>query len=143
MKKRPSRRLLYIDSNVFIYPAIYDPDAIPEAARAKAKLHEIASGSIEAYTSTLTWDEVTWVIRRLFGPEKATAQGASFLKLPNLRLLKVDLEIVSQAQTLLEKYNLKPRDAIHAATAIRNGIDKIMSYDEDFDALPSLVRVSP
>jgi predicted nucleic acid-binding protein len=135
--------LLYIDSSIFIYPAIYDPDAIPEAARAKAKLHEIASGSIEASTSTLTWDEVTWVVRRLFGSEKAAAQGASFLKLHNLKLLKVDLEIISQAQTLLERYDLKPRDAIHAATAMRNGIDKILSYDEDFDTLPNLVRVAP
>lgn len=143
MRKRLSRRLLYVDSNIFIYPAIYDPDAIPEAARAKVKLHEIASGSIEACTSTLTWDEITWVVRRLFSSEKAAEQGASFLKLPNLRLLKVDLEVVSQAQTLLEKYCLKPRDAIHAATAIRNGIDKILSYDEDFDILPNLVRVSP
>jgi predicted nucleic acid-binding protein len=55
----------------------------------------------------------------------------------------VDLEIISRAQTLLEEHNLKPRDAIHAATAIRNGIDKILSYDEDFDTLPNLVRVSP
>jgi hypothetical protein len=135
--------LLYIDSNIFLYPAIYDPDAVPEAARAKAKLYEVASGSIEACTSILTWDEVTWVTRRLFGSEKAAAQGASFLELPNLKLLRVDLEIVSQAQTLLERYTLKPRDAIHAATAIRNGIDKILSYDPDFDALPNLVRVSP
>jgi len=75
-----SRGKLYVDSNVFIY----DPDAIPEAARAKAKLHEIASG------------------------------------------------------TILEKYNLEPRDAIHAATAIRNRIDKILSYDEDFDTIPNL-----
>jgi hypothetical protein len=55
----------------------------------------------------------------------------------------VDLEIISQAQTLLERYDLKPRDAIHAATAMRNRIDKILSYDEDFDTLPNLVRVAP
>jgi len=143
LRKRLSRRLLYIDSNVFIYPAIYDPDAIPEAARAKARLDEIASGSVKACTSALTWDEVTWVTRRLFGSERAAAQGASFLKLPNLRLLRVDLEIISLAQSLLQKHSLKPRDAIHAATATRNGIDKILSYDEDFDVLPNLVRVSP
>ena len=92
---------------------------------------------------TLTWDEVTWVTRRLFGVEKAAAQGASFLRLPNLRFLKVDSEIVSLAQTLLEKYSLKPRDGIHAATAIRNNIDQILSYDQDFDILPDLVRVTP
>jgi len=135
--------LLYVDSNIFIYPVIYDSDAVPEAAKAKAKLHEIASGSVKAFTSELTWDEVTWVTGRLFGSEKAAAQGASFLKLPNLKLLKVDIEVVSRAQTLLEEHHLKPRDAIHAATAIRNGISKILSYDKDFDILPNLVRVSP
>lgn len=138
-----SKRLLYVDSNLFIYPIIYDPSAIPEAARAKAKLLEIASGSMKACTSTLTWDEVTRVTRRLFGSEKAAEQGASFLKLPNLKLLKVDVEIVSHAQALLERHNLKPRDAIHAATALKNGISKILSYDEDFDTVPDLVRLSP
>ncbi|MBS7623052.1 type II toxin-antitoxin system VapC family toxin [Candidatus Bathyarchaeota archaeon] len=137
------RRLLYVDSNIFIYPVIYDSDVVPEAAKAKAKLHEIASGSAKAFTSTLTWDEITWVTRRLFGSEKAAVQGASFLKIPNLKLLKVDIEVVCCAQTLLEEHRLKPRDAIHAATAIRNGISKILSYDEDFDILPNLVRVSP
>ena len=143
MKKRFLKRPVYVDSNIFIYPAIYDPETIPEAARARARLQEIASGSFEAYTSTVTWDEVTWVVRRLFGSEKAAAQGASFLRLPNLRLLKVDIDVVSEAQSILEEFGLKPRDAIHAATAIRNGIGRILSYDEDFDTLPNLARVAP
>ena len=143
MKKRFLKRRLYVDSNIFIYPAVYDPAAIPEAAKARARLQEIASGSIEAYTSTVTWDEVTWVVRRLFGSEKAAAQGASFLRLPNLRMLRVDVEVVSQAQSILEEFDLKPRDAIHAATAIRNGIESILSFDEDFDRLPNLARVAP
>ncbi|MEM4251141.1 MAG: hypothetical protein QW828_04850 [Candidatus Bathyarchaeia archaeon] len=37
------RRLLYVDNNIFTYPVIYDSDAVPEATKAKAKLHEIAS----------------------------------------------------------------------------------------------------
>jgi len=135
--------LLYVDSNVFIYPVIYDPDAIPEAARAKARLQGIASGSLEACTSTLTWDELTWVVSRLFGREKAALQGSSFLRLPNLKLLKVDVEVLSQAQALIERFDLKPRDAIHAATARRNRIGEILSYDEDFDVLPDVSRVNP
>lgn len=143
MKKRFLRKPVYVDSNVFIYPAIYDPEAIPESARARARLLEIVSGSIQAYTSALTWDEVTWTIRRLFGSEKAAAQGASFLRLPNLRLLRADIRVVSRAQSIVEDFDLKPRDAIHAATAIENGIEKILSYDEDFQAIPDLTRVVP
>jgi hypothetical protein len=82
-------------------------------------------------------------VRRLFGPEKAASQGASFLTLPQLRLLKVDREVVLRTQTLLEEYGLKPRDAIHAAAALENGIGKILSFDEDFDAVPDLARITP
>jgi len=83
-----SKRSLCVDGGVFIYPTIYDPWGIPGAA--SARLDEIASGTIGARTSTLTWDEVTWVVRRLFDPKKTAAQGASFLRLPTLKLPKVD-----------------------------------------------------
>lgn len=143
MKKKSLKKPIYVDSNIFLYAAIYDPDKIPEARRAKARLQEIAAGSFEASTSTLTWDEITWVVRRFYGPQKAAAQGASFLRLPNVRMLKVDVEVITQAQSLLEKFSLKPRDAIHAATAVTNRIDRILSYDPDFDTLPTLSRMAP
>lgn len=143
MKKRPSKRPLYIDSNIFIYPAVHDPNTIPEAAKAKAKLLEIASGAIKGYTSALTWDEVTWVVRRLFGPKQASAQGASFLKLPNINLLRADAEVAFKAQSIIEEFDVKPRDAIHAASAMLNGISQILSYDKDFDVIPTLTRVIP
>jgi len=143
LKKKLSKKSLYIDSNIFIYPAIYDPNVIEEAARAKAKLLEIASGTIEGYTSALTWDEVTWVVRRLFGSKQASAQGASFLKFPNLTLLKADAEVLFQAQSIIEEFEVKPRDAIHAASAMLNRIRQILSYDKDFDAIPTLSRVTP
>ena len=143
MKKRFSKRPIYVDSNIFIYSAIYDAQTIPEAARATASLKEIISGASEAYTSALTWDEITWVVRRLFDPKKAAAQGASFLKLPNLRLLRVNVETIFQAQSIVEDYELKPRDAIHASTALTNGIHTILSFDQDFDTIPSLTRIEP
>ncbi|MBC7113150.1 MAG: hypothetical protein H5T34_03910, partial [Candidatus Methanomethyliales bacterium] len=52
------RDLLYIDSNIFVYPIIYDGAAIPEARRSREFLLEVARGRFEAYTSVLTWDEV-------------------------------------------------------------------------------------
>lgn len=143
MKTKFSKKALYVDSNIFIYPAIYDPHNIPEAATAMARLREITSGTIEAYTSTLTWGEVTWVVRRLFDPGRAAAQGASFLELPNLKLLKVDIETISEAQSIVENHELKPRVAIHAATALANGIHRMLSFDQDFDAIPSLTQITP
>ena len=38
------RDLLYIDSNIFTYPIVYDQTAIPEARKSRNFLLEIASG---------------------------------------------------------------------------------------------------
>jgi predicted nucleic acid-binding protein len=71
--------LFYIDSNIFIYPVIYDEDAISESKNCKSFLLKIASGGVEAYTSVITWDEVTWVARRILGVEASVALVESFL----------------------------------------------------------------
>lgn len=43
----------------------------------------------------------------------------------------------------MEKYKLKPRDAIHAATAIENKINTMVSYDRDFDNVIEIRRIEP
>jgi hypothetical protein len=55
----------YIDSNVFIYPVIYQTESQQKAKKAKETLLKIENGEISAYTSTLTWDEVVWVVSKL------------------------------------------------------------------------------
>jgi predicted nucleic acid-binding protein len=50
--------LLYVDSNVFIYPVIYDEAAVMEAKSCKSFLLKIAFKEVDAYTSLITWDEV-------------------------------------------------------------------------------------
>ena len=49
--------------------------------------------------------------------------------------------ILFKAQQLIEEYNLKPRDAIHAATALVNGINEIISDDSDFDKIKEIRRI--
>ena len=60
MKSR--RDLLYIDSNIFLYPAIYKPEAVKEARESKDFLLKVSEGLVEACTATITWDEVVWVL---------------------------------------------------------------------------------
>ena len=104
---------------------------------------EIALGKIEAYTSPLTWDEVTWIVRRILGVDISLNRGRRFLSFPNLKLLAIKRTTVLKAQEIMEKYELKPRDALHAATALENKITTIVSYDEDFDKLNMIKRVEP
>ena len=66
-----------------------------------------------------------------------------FLTLPNFIFVDVKKDIIIRAQRLFEEYNLKPRDAIHAATAISPNIDEIISEDKDFDSVRELKRINP
>ncbi len=48
-----------------------------------------------------------------------------------------------KAQKLVEKYKIKPRDAIHSATSLSLNINEIISEDSDFDKVEELKRLSP
>jgi hypothetical protein len=52
---------------------------------------------------TVTWDEVSWAVRRFLGNEIALLEGRSFLNLPRLKLLTVDSEVILKAQELAER----------------------------------------
>lgn len=137
------RGLLYVDSNVFLYPVIYDAGEFAEAKRSKRLLLKIAKGDVEACTATISWDEVVWVIRKIFGPKPSLEQGRKFLSFPNLKLLGVRKSVVLKAQELMEKYGLKPRNAIHVATALENRVTTIISYNRDFDEVKEVNRTEP
>ena len=130
----------YIDSNVFIYPAIYQTEEQQKAKKAKEILFKIESGELSAYTSTLTWDEVVWVVSRVLGRHDGTNQGKKLLGFPNLEFINVDEGILTQAQTLIDKYKLNPRDAIHVASALGRKIKTVISDDEDFDQVKEIIR---
>ncbi|GBC73938.1 tRNA(fMet)-specific endonuclease VapC [archaeon HR04] len=135
--------MLYIDSNIFIYPVIYDEQLIQESKRAKELLYKIATGKVEAYTSIITWDEVVWVIRRVHGVERAIEQGRMLLRFPNLKMLSINKATIIKAQELMERYRLKPRDALHIAVALENRLNRIASYDKDLDGVDGIERIEP
>ncbi len=130
----------YIDSNVFIYAVISDELSEQKAAHSKKILYRIADGSLEAATSVLTWDELVWIVRKLSTPETAQKEGRQFLEFPNLKLLQIDAKTLEKAQSMIERYSLKPRDAMHIACAIQNNITHIISDDGDFDKITEITR---
>ena len=134
--------MLYIDSNIFIYPVIYSLKD-ERARRSKELLLKIASGEQAACTSLLTWDEVVWIVRKLAGVETSLKQGSLLLNFPHLRFLAINRSIVIRAQSIMENYGLKPRNSLHAASALENGITTMVSYDEDFDKVRGIKRVEP
>jgi len=131
----------YLDANVFIFPVIEDEKIDKRVKLSKEILSKISEGTLDAATSSLTWDEVVWTVRKFIGEKESIDEGKKFLNFPNLKILSIDESVISEAQRILEKYNLKPRDSIHAACAIKNGIKEIVSDDPDFDRIPELKRI--
>lgn len=130
--------MIYLDANIFIHSLIGDDSKSKACSDILTKL---ISGDIFAGTSVLTWDEFFYALKREIGKEKTLEESKSFLSMPNLFFFNATNEIISKAQSLIERYSLDPRDAIHAATAIINKCDSIISDDSDFDKVKELKRV--
>ena len=129
----------YLDSNVFIFPAL-EPNS-KRGISAKRILEMVADGKIEAATSSLTWDEIVWAIKKFSDMEVATMEGRRFLGFPNIKILNADSNILYAAQNLIEYYKIAPRDAIHASSAITKNILEFVSDDSGFDAIKELKRI--
>jgi predicted nucleic acid-binding protein len=131
----------YIDANIFIFPILYSEEQEPKVKYAKRVLMDIEKGELLAYTSTLTWDEVVWIVKKVMGRDEAINQGQKLLGFTNLNWIIVDENILSQAQALMVKYNLHPRDSIHIASAINKKIKEIISDDMDIDQVKEIKRI--
>jgi len=131
----------YIDSNVFIYPVIYNESTEKLAKEAKKILVKIAEGDLEASTSFLTWDEIVWVVRKTVDKRSAVKEGEKFLQFPKLEMLEINKNVILKAQDLIDRYKLRPRDAIHVASALENGIKEIISDDPDLDVVKEITRI--
>ena len=130
----------YIDSNVFIFSFLTNDD---NSKLCQKILEKVAEGRLQACTCVLTWDEITWIAKKVFGKEDSVTEGKKFFEFPYLSILNVTESIVRIAQNLIEKYAIDPRDAIHAAAAISSGCNKLISDDTDFDKIKEIKRISP
>lgn len=130
--------MIYLDANVFIYATLH----MKQQAEGCVKiLTDLVNGRIDACTSVLTWDEYFNSIRKNLGSAYAISESEKFINFLNLKFIDTNINTIVFAQQLIKKYNLRPRDAIHAATAIVNGCKEIASDDSDFDKVKELKRV--
>jgi predicted nucleic acid-binding protein len=95
---------------------------------------------ITGCTSTLTWDEVFYILLRSIGANEAVEAGRFLLSFPTLTFLNVDFGLILEASKITRKYKIMPRDAIHAASAIKYCNGKIISNDSGFDSIKEITR---
>ena len=129
---------IYLDANIFIYATVNTQEI---GNKCRSLLKEIEIGKIKGITSCLTFDEIIWILRKI-APEKVLESARNILNL-NIKFMEVNKNILYKLVDLIEKYKLKPRDAIHLATMELNNCKTIISEDSDFDKIPEIERINP
>ncbi|MBS7631297.1 type II toxin-antitoxin system VapC family toxin [Candidatus Bathyarchaeota archaeon] len=132
-------RVLYLDANVFIYAALNLEDI---GSRARAILKRVQRGEISATSSALTFDELVWAVKKYRSLADAAIAGEAFLSMPGLELIDVDGDLLAVALEIMRRYQLDPRDSIHAASALSKKAEAIISTDEHFDKFTEIKRRS-
>jgi predicted nucleic acid-binding protein len=94
-----------------------------------------------ATTSSEVLQEILFVLQRRNQTETALQLVRSTVLLfPDL--LPVTRNDMLVACDLLERYpQIRPRDAVHAATMLNNGLSSIVSADRHFDEIEELERL--
>ena len=133
--------LAYIDSNVFIFAAISYEGIGMDSRRL---LDAIVRGRVRAITSTLTFDEVFYKVKKDKGMDFALLLSENLISMPNLEFVSVGAGTITDALGLIRAFNLEPRDAIHAAVAVSGKADLLVSEDRVYSRLerPKIATVN-
>lgn len=131
----------FVDTCVFIYAA---SEENPYKESCNAVLKKIRDRRIEAAFGTEVVQEIVHFYRRKNLNEAGVAICWNALNLP-LKLLPVAVDDVRTFLALASKgaARVKTRDFLHAAVMLNNGIEKIITVDEDFDDIPGIKRIPP
>ena len=129
-----------IDTNVFIY-AVGRPHEYKEVCARLLKA--FIEGQHEVTIDTELLQEVLFYFwRRNRASEGFQLFDAIVTGFPDP--ISVTGREARMARDVLEAYpHLQPRDAIHAAVVLNNGLEGIISTDRGFDPVPGLTRFDP
>lgn len=130
--------MFYIDANLFIYASL---DKGNSGEQSRDIIGLLNTGKIKGITSSLTLDEVIWIVWKEKSKELGIRAGKEIFEIANLEVVDVSEKTILSAIELMEKYNLKPRNAIHVSVAIEHGVFTIISKDNDFDKIKEIERL--
>ena len=119
-----NNNLFYINTNFLIYLFVKEEE---EGIRIINKLKEV-----NLCTSTLTYDEFIWVIRKISNKETSLKASDYFLNLDFLKILELNKETLTISNEAMKEFDLKPRDSLHYASMKQKQIKNIVTDDKDF-----------
>ena len=131
--------MIFIDSNVPMYLV---GAAHPHKIDAQKLLERVVSERQRLVTDAEVLQEI---LHRYTSINRREAIQPAFDALLGLvdHVFAVDLAVVELAKSItLGKKHLSARDAVHVAVMELQGIDRIMSFDSEFDGYPGIQRLA-
>jgi len=133
--------MIFIDTNIFLrYFEREDELAYKKTERL---FTEIVNGNIVGVSTSLVIAEVIWVLVKFYGWDKEEiCNNIEFILItPNIRFK--DKAILVNAVNVYREKNISFIDAYNYSFMRANGINKIFSFDKDYDKLPDINRLEP
>lgn len=132
--------MIFLDANIFLYALGADRSLGDPCA---SVLDRVGRGLLPANINSEVMQECLHVMLRKNRHGEAMRLASRLLEIfPEM--LPVTREDMIRATDFLSQFpDLECRDAIHAATMLRNGIREIISFDPDFDRIPGIRRIVP
>ncbi|AUN30300.1 type II toxin-antitoxin system VapC family toxin [Niveispirillum cyanobacteriorum] len=123
--------LVYWDSATFL---AYFQEEQGRVQLCHGTLDRADQGEVVIITSALTIAECLWLRGERQIPKDRADIVRRFFRRSFIRVRNVSRSISEEAQTLVWDIGIKPKDAIHAATAMEAGVPIIETFDEGFIA---------
>ncbi len=132
---------VFVDTNLFLRYLTKDDPGKYERCRAVFK--KAVGGKVSLLTSEMVIAELIWTLLSYYRVPKAEVieKVSIIISTPNLHV--VDRTIIADALVLYSQKNIDFIDAYNALFMKFHGLEKIYSYDEDFDAIEGIERKEP
>lgn len=119
--------IVYWDSDAFLGWLQAEPGKVELCA---GTLRRAELGEAIIFTSALTIAEVLWMRGAPAIPQEKADIVRRFFRRSNLRVRNVTRQISESAQDLVWNHNIRPKDAIHVATALDSAAIALETFDE-------------
>lgn len=131
--------MILVDSNVPLYLVGADH---PHKVDARRSLERLASEGERLVTDAEVLQEILHRFRAIGRPDAIQPTFDVLLAIVD-EVLPVDGQTVEAGKDmLLARWALSARDALHVAVMRRHRIGRILSFDQDFDTVPGVTRLT-
>ena len=130
---------VFIDANLLVYLNTLTTE---EIRRPYESFYLNLAVEHRMYTDALVLDEVIYISKkRYLVPYVTILSFIESIVLPYVTVLPLSEAEYNEAAKIIEKYNVKPSDALHIGAMRTNDINVAASEDEELDRIEKIKRI--